>query len=158
MAYAATVTWTERRVNGRKELTIKAVETEARDTSSWRTEHVGANTVTNQDNGLTGNIPIYKNGTITLYTCKLTSGTGTTVLPAAGKAAGFSVSSPDEDLILLMDTAAPLQIEMSPARYDYEPVDVVRNTIPIMYFKSGVNDTTTDHTITSIVTIVDGHI
>jgi hypothetical protein len=156
LAYAAVVTWDVERypLSGGKEgfavYTIKVVETDAAAGSEWNTVHTaGTNTVTNGTSGITGSLNIPKRGTVLCVQATLISGSGATIDPVAGKAAGFTTSG--QNLIFANGTAAANVYEISPARYTYDP----GVTSSRLYGRSTVS-AGADNVIHTLIVIVEG--
>lgn len=115
-------------VGGREQWEVTITETGIRDTSE--TPIVG--------------VPVC--GTITVLRAKLTSGTGTTIRPRIGYAAGFAASGYDE-IGVASTTAAQLS---EPASAPY------CTSTRTLYLRSAPNSTATDHAVTTKIVIVSG--
>lgn len=128
MAYAAFVSSAARTVDGRAYTVYTVVETEARDTSEYTLPDV----------------PFI--GTVVLVVSKLTAGTGTTIRPEVGNSPVWVDSSINE--IGRIVTAGAFINEGSGLRF----------TAPLgeLYFRSSPNSVVPDHSITTVIVVLEG--
>lgn len=156
MAYAATITWSERRVpndkSGKRHLYLRIAETGAGTSSEWKTSGGSGLTVLNE-RGVAESPEIPRSGTITLVQSTLGNGTGTTIQPAFGKEASFNTD--DQTVIAETGSAAAFVHEQSPARYSFDP-DATDDEV-ILFGRSAV-DAGSDNVIETLLTIVEGHV
>jgi hypothetical protein len=152
MAYLAAVVIKERKIDGRRHVTIAVTETDARDTSEWSTVAGAANTVTVNGKALTVgeqyNLPL--SGRILLLQATLEAGTGTTIRPRMGKASAWVDDTQDAIGGILPADAAEYINKATPLAYGYAP------GLSPMYGRSTVNNATTDHDIGTIINIEEG--
>lgn len=128
MAYSATVTRRVDVVQGEKHVVFTVVETEAANSSEF--ELVG--------------VPVI--GTIVRYEATLIAGTGTTINPIVGRAAGFAANS--QDHIGTNTTTAAHVHDQTALRYD--------STSGSLFIRSTVNNATADHTVHTEVVVREG--
>lgn len=128
MAYAAFVSSAPRTVDGRSYIVYTVLETEARDTSEYTLPDV----------------PFI--GTVVLVVSKLTAGTGTTVRPEVGNVAAWVDSSVNE--VGRIVTAAAFINEGSSLRY--------QAPLGELYFRSTPDSVATDHSITTVIVVLEG--
>lgn len=127
MAYAASVTKTTTTISGRRVFKIVVAETEAAQTSEFE---------------ITGLPEVC---TLILYRATKTAGTGTTIAPIGGAAASFTASSQNENF------------SISAAAHVSESTKVpMRLTSNKLVIRSTPNDSTADHSISTLITIVEG--
>ena len=130
MAYTATVTGpVEYMVGGRKHLRWTISETEAASTSEFT---------------ITGAPRV---GTVVLYQATLTAGTGTTITPKLGKAATFSSST--QNHIATNTTSAAHINDSTNLRYTGLTLDKI-------FVRSTPNSVTADHSISTIIEMIEG--
>ena len=129
MAYAATQTTEIKTISGRRHYLITVTETEARDTSEFE---------------ITG---LPKAATLVLYRATLTAGTGASIAPTGGNATAFTASSQGQEFAI---SAAAHVNESTPV-----PLRLIGNKLVI---RSAANNTATDHSISTLITIVEGAI
>jgi hypothetical protein len=125
---ASTCTVTSHYVDGRRHWLLDIAETGARDTTEVAC--VG--------------VPVC--GQVARVDSALTDGTGTTVRPRLGKTASFVADSISQVTVAGSVAAATVQDAGSSPYCG----------VTTLYFRSGVNSTATDHTITSSVIILAG--
>ena len=129
MAYAAAITTEIKTISGRRHYLISVAETEARDTSEFE---------------ITG---LPEAATLVLYRATLTAGTGGTITPIGGNVTGFTASTQGQEFAI---TGAAHVNEST-----HVPLRLVGNKLVI---RSAPNDTATDHSISTLITIVEGAI
>ena len=127
MSYSASIQY-RRKQGGR--VSVLIVEKEARDTSE------------------AGPIRVPRNGRVVLTKCRRVSGTGTTVDPTAGRAPGWTASTPDE--IMASSTTAPAAYV---AERDVVPYNSPRGEL---WHRSGLNSTTPDGVIETEYEVIPG--
>ena len=129
MAYAAAITTEIKTISGRRHYLISVTETEAR----------SINTFT-----ITG---LPKVATLVLYRCTLTAGTGSTIAPN-----GFNALPPVQST-----NKEEFQIKQGAHLNEstHVPLRLVNNELII---QSTPNDATADHSISTLITIVEGAI
>jgi hypothetical protein len=151
MAYAATISWTKTRVSGRDMIRIRIQEAEAASTSEWKTSNTAVtNPVTGVQGGDDDDVPLPQNGTITLIQSTLTSGTGTTIAPVLGKVASFVANTKDE----LSDSPAANGWHNIATQIPYSFPPGVK---PVIYGRSTPNNAAADHTIDTLIVVIEGH-
>ncbi len=132
MAYAAAVTVEKKVISGRRTLVIAVAETEAAAASEFEVPC----------HGIT-------EGTITCYRATLTAGTGTTINPIVGRAAGFAADT--QDHVGTNNTTAAHIPDTSNLRFYID-------ALGSLWIRSTVNDATADHSISTEITISEGHL
>ena len=133
MAYAATVNVTSGVTSGRRWWFVSITETGASSTSEWSvpaSEHLP------------------EQGTITLYKADLTAGTGTTIQPKLGRATNPTVDTQN----WIGQIAAAGAAINDASRLYFSGL-----TGGILYGRSTPNNAAADHSITTEITIWDGH-
>ena len=127
MAYAASVTKTTTTISGRRIFKIVVAETDAATSSEFE---------------ITGLPEVC---TMILYRATKTAGTGTTIAPVGGATTGFAVSTQNENF------------SISAAAHVSESTQVpLRLTSNKLVIRSTANDATADHSISTLITIVEG--
>ena len=129
MAYAANVTTEIKTISGRRHYLISVTETEARDTSEFE---------------ITG---LPEAATLVLYRATLTAGTGATIAPLGGNVAAFTASTQGQEFGI----SAAANVNES----TQVPLRLVGNKLVI---RSTPNNTATDHSISTLITLVEGAI
>jgi|TARA_R100000084_G_scaffold104718_1_gene61565 hypothetical protein len=127
MAYAAAVTTEIKTISGRRHYLISVTETEARDTSEFE---------------ITG---LPKAATLVLYRATLTAGSGNRINPAGGNAAAFAIHGQNQEFLI---TGATHVNEST-----HVPLRLINNKLVI---RNTPNNTATDHSISTLITIVEG--
>lgn len=131
MAYAAAITTEIKTISGRRHYLISVTETEARDTSEF--EIVGLPSV----------------ATLVLYRATLTSGTGTQITPIAGNVTGFTEDTQGDEFSAATVRGAHTNYSI------YKPLRLHENKLVI---RSTPDNAATDHSISTLITIVEGAI
>tara|TARA_R100000654_G_scaffold10635_1_gene23360 strand:- start:2111 stop:2506 length:396 start_codon:yes stop_codon:yes gene_type:complete len=131
MAYAAAVTTEIKTISGRRHYLISVTETEARDTSEF--EIPGLPSV----------------ATLILYRATLTSGTGTVIGPTAGNVTAFTEDTQEAEFTAGGGRLAHVTDKT------HRPLRLHQNKLVI---RSTPNDAATDHSISTLITIVEGAI
>lgn len=133
MAYAQTTpVIVKTTINGRRYWHISFSETECGPSTEWT---------------VPASADLPKCGTITFYTASLTAGTGTTVQPIVKKATGVASTSINY-LGQVSAAAANVRAKMD-TRY---------NGMEAMFGLSTPNNAATDHSVTTEITLAEGHL
>lgn len=128
MPYAAVVTVTPTVISAKRHYLVLVSETLARDTSEY-------------------SVPgIPQRGKIVSYRATLTAGTGTTIAPKIGTAAGFVAST--QAHVATQSPAAIYINDQSELKYQV--------TTGTLYIRSTVNNVAMDHSISTEILILDG--
>lgn len=146
MAYTATVTIVEQRVNRRNRIRIRVVETEAATGSAWSTTASASNPVTVNGNALAvgDSYKLPATGDIRDLICDLVGGTGTTIQPRLGKAASWSDGTLNE--VLTTGPATGYEHAAGPVPYTHDAPFALHGA-------SQANNAAADHTIHTQLTI-----
>ena len=129
MAYAAAVTTEIKTISGRRHYLISVTETEASSTSEYE--------ITGLPNA----------ATLVLFRATLTAGTATAIEPTGGNVAGFSASSQGQEFAI--SQAAHIN------ESTHVPLRLVGNKLVI---RSQPRNAAADHSISTLITIVEGAI
>jgi hypothetical protein len=149
MAYVATVACEKSTISGRRYWLIEVTQTEARDTSEWNTR-TGGSGITITVDGVETPIDLPRIGTITHRQVQKVAGTGTTVQQRIGKVTGHVNDTNDE--VTRMAAAAAFLNSGTKVQYTFKP-----GVVPEFFVRTTPNDTTADHTLHTLIVVMEGH-
>ena len=136
LAYAqGTVSVLQTMAGGRRVWSITFTETGASSTSEWT---ISSTVWTNNQ--------LPRAGVITLYAATLTAGTGTTIQPKVMRATGAATTSINH-----------IGQVTAPAQHISDATGVRFDGVSALFGVSTPNDATADHSITTEITIMEGH-